>query len=82
MFECVMNPYYLLPASAIILVLASRMEKIPLMVTAIVVAACTLLSYQFMSPWPYYASVTGTLLVAVALTRPRDRVASKVHVQV
>jgi len=81
-FECVMNPYYLLPASAIVLVLASRLEKIPLVVTSSVVAACAVLSYQFMSPWPYYTSVTGTLLVALALTRPHKHLSSEVDVQV
>jgi hypothetical protein len=81
-FECVMNPYYLLPASAIVLVLASRLEKIPFMVTSCVVAICTLMSYQFMSPWPYYSSVTGSLLVALALTWPHDRLPSKIEVQI
>ena len=81
-FECVMNPYYLLPASAIVLVLASRLEKIPFVVTSSVVAACAVLSYQFMNPWPYYISVIGALLVALALTRPHSHFGPAVDVQV
>jgi hypothetical protein len=72
-FECVMNPYYLLPAGAFILVLASTMIDFRFLVISAVVAACTVLSYHFMSPWAYYASVIGLLIVAIAAAFPGGR---------
>ena len=72
-FECVMNPYYLLPAGAVILVLAAALNNVRFFAISVIVAAFTVLSYQFMSPWAYYTSVVGLLVVAMALACPRDR---------
>lgn len=72
-FECVMNPYYLLPAGAVIFVLAATLSKFRFVAISLAVAACTVLSYQFMSPWVYYTSVVGLLVVALASACPRER---------
>lgn len=72
-FECVMNPYYLLPAGAVILVLAATLSNLRFMAISLAVAAGTVLSYQIMSPWAYYTSVVGLLIVALALACPRQR---------
>jgi hypothetical protein len=72
-FECVMNPYYLLPAGAIILVLAATLSGYRFLSTSLVIAACTTLSYQFIGPWAYYTSVIGLLVVALAWAYPRRR---------
>jgi hypothetical protein len=71
-FECVMNPYYLLPSGAIILVLGATLIDVRFVAIPMVVAACTVLSYQFMGPWAYYTSVIGLLVVALALAHPRE----------
>jgi hypothetical protein len=70
-FECVMNPYYLLPAAALILVVAARLNNVRFMVISLALAASTVLSYRFMSPWLYYASVVGLLVIALVSARPQ-----------
>jgi hypothetical protein len=81
-FECVMNPYYLLPGFAIVLILASRLNNFRLIVTSGTVAACTLMSYRYMSVWPYYTIVAGTLLAALAFAWPNVHPPSEVEPQV
>lgn len=71
-FECVMNPYYLLPAGAVILLLGATLSISRFIACTVTVAACTVVSYQFVEPWAYYASVIGLLVVALASARPRE----------
>jgi hypothetical protein len=72
LFECVIDPYYLLPAAAVILVLGATCHKARFIPIAIVVATCVVVSYQFMSPWAYYTLVNGLLAVALVIAWPRD----------
>jgi hypothetical protein len=72
-FECVIDPYYLLPAAVVLLVLAATCNGVHFTAIAVVVASCAVVSYQYMTPWAYYASVNGLMLVALAVARPRVR---------
>jgi membrane protein implicated in regulation of membrane protease activity len=65
-----MNPYYLMPGLAIILVVASLLGAFRLLFVVLAGAACTYLSYRFVSPWPYYLTVIGLLVVTVVLAWP------------
>ena len=69
-FECVMNPYYLLPAGAIILILAAALSNVRFVAISLAIAASTVLSYQFTSPWVYFASVVGLLVLALVWACP------------
>lgn len=69
-FEGVMNAYYLMPGLAIILVVASLLGTFRLLFIVLAGAACTYLSYRFMSPWPYYLTVIGLLIVTLVLAWP------------
>ena len=69
-FECVMNPYYLMPGLAIVLVCAALLSSARLLVAVLAGAACSYLSYRVMGPWAYYLIVTGLLLVVLASTWP------------
>jgi hypothetical protein len=72
-FECVIDPYYLLPAAAVILVLGATCNNVRFIAIAVVVAACAVVSDQFMSPWAYYTSVNGLVVVALVVAWPRAR---------
>jgi hypothetical protein len=64
-FESVMNPYYLMPGIAIILVVASMLSTFRLIVTVLAAGGCTYLSYSHLSPWHYYLLVTGLLIMVL-----------------
>lgn len=69
-FECVMNPYYLMPGLALVLVSAFLLNSSRLLVTVLAGAACSYLSYRVMAPWTYYLVVTGLLFVVLASAWP------------
>jgi hypothetical protein len=69
-FECVMNPYYLMPGIAIVLVVASLLGTLRLFFVVLAAAACNYLSYRFMSPWHYYLSVIGLLIMVLVAALP------------
>jgi sorbitol-specific phosphotransferase system component IIBC len=69
-FECVMNPYYLMPGLAIVLVCAALVGSSRLLVAVIVGTAVSYLSYRHMGPWTYYIIVTGLLFVVLATAWP------------
>ena len=76
-FECVMNPYYLLPGSAIVILLGSRLKSVRLLAISCLVIAYTFMSYWFLSPWLYYSAVVGVSVVALALAWPNERLPSQ-----
>jgi hypothetical protein len=78
-FECVMNPYYLLPAGAVIIVLATTLNNLRFLAIVAFVAACSAVSYRFMNPWAYYTLVVGLLVVALATAYPRERSVSRLE---
>jgi hypothetical protein len=69
-FECVMNPYYLMPGLAIVLVCAVLLSSPRLLGTVLAATACGYLSYRVMAPWTYYLIVTGLLFVVLASAWP------------
>jgi len=81
-FECVMDPYYLLPGLALVLVVASTRTNARLVITVLFVAASTWISYWYISPWHYYIEVIGALIVALALAAPIDFRDHKLRVRV
>ncbi len=72
-FEGVMNPYYLMPGVAFILILAASLGIVRLAFTVFAATACTWISYRYISPWPYYVAVTGLMVVALASVWPSQR---------
>lgn len=69
-FECVMDPYYLLPALALALLVAAKASNARFALVIFFGAVCTWLSYWKTGEWTYYLLVTGTLLAAIALAKP------------
>jgi hypothetical protein len=72
-FECVMDPYYLLPALALALVAGSKVGNVRYGLTVLSAALCTWLSYWRLGvsgEWTYYVLVIGTLLLALAFSWP------------
>ena len=72
-FESVMDPYYLVPSLVLAILVASTVGKVRFLLTVAAAAACTRTSYWHTGEWRYYLLVTGTLLLALALSWPRDR---------
>ena len=70
LFEPVMVPYYLLPGLAIAMVVASSNRRNLMLMALTAALGCALLSYHYQSPWLYYGSMTGTLLLTLFLSRP------------
>ena len=69
-FECVMDPFYLLPALVFVLILALKAGRVRGPLAVFFTAACTWLSYWHTGEWTYYLLVTGTLLLALAFSWP------------
>jgi hypothetical protein len=69
-FESVMVPYYLVPALALSLVVASRGGLVKSSSCAVMVATCTWLSYHFLSPWAYYMAMTCSLGLVMLISWP------------
>jgi hypothetical protein len=69
-FECVMDPYYLLPGLALALVVAFRLGRLRTGLTVLSAALCTWFSYFHIGEWPYYILVMGTLLLALGFSWP------------
>ena len=65
-----MNPYYLMPGLAIVLVCAVLLSSPRLLGTVLAATACGYLSYRVMAPWTYYLIVTGLLFVVLASAWP------------
>ncbi|MGB7652327.1 MAG: hypothetical protein WBL51_03525 [Acidimicrobiales bacterium] len=72
-FECVMDPYYLLPALALALVVAFRLGWTRISLTVLAAAACTWFSYWKTTEWNYYLVVIGLLLLALAFSWPGNK---------
>jgi hypothetical protein len=72
-FECVMDPYYLLPALALALIVAFKLGWKRVVLTILATGWCTRLSYWKTSEWNYYSVVIGLLLLALALSWPGNR---------
>jgi hypothetical protein len=75
-FECVMNPYYLMPGLALALVAAAVAGRSRLLLTVLFAAASSYLSYRHMETWTYYTVVTGLLLLTLAAAWPGARATS------
>lgn len=69
-FECVMNPYYLMPGILLLLIVSSTLGSVRWFFTIAAASASAYLSYRVMSPWHYYLVTTGFLLVAISLAWP------------
>jgi hypothetical protein len=69
-FECVMDPYYLLPALSLALLAASGLRWPRLGLTVVAGGLCTWLSYWHTGEWTYYLLVIGTLLLALVFSFP------------
>jgi hypothetical protein len=72
-FECVMDPYYLLPALALALVVAFKLGWKRVVLTILAAGWCTWFSYWKTSEWNYYSVVIGLLLLALAFSWPGNR---------
>ncbi len=72
-FESVMDPYYVIPALVVAVVVASTLGKFRLALTLVAAAICTRTSYWHTGEWRYYLFVTLSLLAAVALSWPGPR---------
>jgi hypothetical protein len=73
-FESVMDPYYLAPALVLVIVVAFSLGKFRLILILAAVAICVKTSYWHVGEWKYYLFVIGSLLAALALSWPHQRV--------
>jgi hypothetical protein len=69
-FECVMDPYYLLPALSLALVVGFSAGKLRCGLTVLSAGFCTWFSYFHTGEWTYYLLVMGTLLLTLGLSWP------------
>ena len=69
-FECVMDPYYLLPALSLAVIVAFKLSTTRLTLAVLATAFCTWLSYWHTGEWTYYSLVIGLLLLVLAFTWP------------
>lgn len=69
-FESVMDPYYLVPALVLIVVVASSVGWFRFIVTLAAAAFCTRTSYWHTGEWRYYLLVILPLLSALAIAWP------------
>ena len=74
--EPVMVPYYLLPGLVLALVAASLTPESRLTLVCVAAAVCSWLSYCRFSPWVYYISVMGFLVVALVWSWPTSNSAN------
>jgi hypothetical protein len=72
-FECVMDPYYLLPALSLAALVAFKLGRTRLILTVVAAALCTWLSYWRTTEWTYYSLVIGLLVLVLAFSRPRPQ---------
>ncbi len=77
LFECVMDPYYLLPALGLALVVASGLNPRRWSLAILSAAFCTWCSYFHTGEWKYYILVMGSLLLALAFSWPGTQEASQ-----
>lgn len=66
LFEAVMDPYYVMPAVVLTLVLASRPHGCPTVVGGLVCLALTIDTDESFGMWPYWAIMAVLLVVAMA----------------
>ncbi len=78
-FESVMDPYYLAPSLVLVIVVASTVGKVRFLLTLAAAGICTRTSYWHTGEWRYYLLVTGSLLLALAFSWPRDRAHQRDH---
>jgi hypothetical protein len=71
-----MVPYYLLPGLVLALVAASLTPASRLTLVCVAAAVCSWLSYCRFSPWVYYISVMGFLVVALVWSWPTSNSAN------
>jgi hypothetical protein len=73
-FESVMDPYYLWPPVALILLaVASNRSWWRIGVTLAAISAASVYSYRYTGPWEWWLPVVGLLSIALALSRPTTR---------
>ncbi|MHB8317896.1 MAG: hypothetical protein ACYDEP_01495 [Acidimicrobiales bacterium] len=73
-FESVMDPYYLWPPVALILLaVASNRSWWRIGVTLAAISSASVYSYRYTGPWEWWLPVVGLLSTALALSKPTTR---------
>jgi len=75
-FESVMDPYYIVPALAVALVLAARQGPVRFVLAGMASAGLVVLTYHRLGMWNYWLAMTGIFLALLVVTFPGRRLST------
>ena len=75
-FESVVDPYYVIPAIAIAIIVAGTLRPIRLWTAIVAGGGLTVMTYSHPDKWAYWFEMTGLFVVMLAAARPHRPVAT------